>query len=267
MIRLLVLALALFLGTGQGIALAQVKAEALKMPAIRMRAAAQIAVVEAEKEQPEGDKEAPECFRPLINIELSFVKRVCEPTDEQMDKIVAAAKEAHKAMASVVTPQGAAMAIRAGGIMMFMGPEGERMTVNPYHRVREDVAKLLEPLVAPEQYAKYVEEAKLRDEYERDAAIGIVLDMIDARLVLSAEQRKEIGQKLMNDWKEVDLQWLQNYRNNPQYMPVMPDELILPTLTEAQRKLWTAATRQKVTMFANLGQDSAFGFTEEWLKK
>lgn len=267
MIRLIGLTLALFLCAEQGVALAQVKAEVLKMPAVRLRAGAQVAIVEAENEQPKGDKEAPECFRPLINIELSFVKRVCEPTDEQMDKIVAAAKEAHKAMASVVTPQGAAMAFRAGGMMMFMGPQGERMTVNPYHRVREDVAKLLEPLVSPEQYTKYVEEARLRDEYERDAAIGIVLDMIDSRLVLSEDQRKEIGQKLMNDWKEVDLQWLQNYRNNPQYMPQMPDELISPTLTAAQKKLWTAATMQKVTMYANLGQSNAFGFAEEWLKK
>lgn len=141
------------------------------------------------------------------------------------------------------------------------------MSVNPYHRVREDMAKLLEPLVSPEQYAKYVEEARLRDEYERDAAVGIVLGMIDAKLALSADQRKAIYEKLMEEWKDIDLQWLQNYRNNPQYMPQMPDELISPVLTERQKELWIAATLQKVTMYANLGQGNPAGFTEEWLKK
>jgi len=266
MIRLIGLTLAFFLCIEQGIALAQVKAKVLKMGGMGGKgAAAQIAIADAENEQPEGDKEAPECFRPLINIELSFVKRVCEPTDEQMTKIVAAAKEAHQAMASLVKPQNAAQAMRAHA--MFMGPQGERMSINPYHRVREDVAKLLEPLVSPEQHAKYVEEARLRDEYERDAAVGIVLDMVDAKLALSADQRKEIYGKLMEEWKDIDLQWLQNYRNNPQYMPQMPDELISPVLTEKQKELWIAATLQKVTMYANLGQGNPAGFTEEWLKK
>ena len=224
-----------------------------------------VLAVEAVDEKGEGDKGGPECFRPLINIELSFVKRVCEPTEDQMTKIVAAAKEAHLAMASLVKPQNAVQAIRAQ--VMFMGPQGERMSINPYHRVREDMAKLLEPLVSPEQYAKYVEEARLRDEYERDAAVGIVLGMIDAKLALSADQRKAIYEKLMEEWKDIDLQWLQNYRNNPQYMPQMPDELISPVLTERQKELWIAATLQKVTMYANLGQGNPAGFTEEWLKK
>jgi len=47
-------------------------------------------------------KTAPEFLKPLINVELSFVKRVCDPSDVQMKAIVAAVKDARKAMADIV---------------------------------------------------------------------------------------------------------------------------------------------------------------------
>jgi hypothetical protein len=230
--------------------------------------AAQVQLVgEAENEDnPNKPKEAPECLRPLINVELSFVKRVCEPTDEQMTKIVEAAIQAHKAMADIVTPQGAAERIRVIEGAMFMGQNQERISVNPYQRIREDMAKLLVPLISAEQYTKYEEESKLREHYERETAVGIVLDMIDSRLVLSTDQRQQISEKLMSKWKEVDVLWLQNYRNNPNYLPTMPEHLFEQVLTDSQKELWDLATMQKVTMFSHINQGNQTGFTEEWIK-
>jgi hypothetical protein len=251
----------LLLWFDRGVAFGQVVIKAVRAQAAPLKAAA----IEEIKDKPDKPPQAPECLRPLINAELSFVKRVCEPTDEQMTAIVEAAKEAHKAMASIITEQGQAIAWRPGDAM-FMGPNQERISTNPFRRVREDIAKLLKPLISAEQYAKYTEEAELRDLYEQDAAVGIVLDMIDSRLVLSVDQRNEIEKKLMTGWKELDLLWLQNYRHNPQYMPTMPDQLITPSLSASQRALWTAATQQKVTMYANLNQGNSSGFTEEWIK-
>lgn len=259
--RLIVSALAIL--CIQGIALGQVQ-----MKAVRLQTVPVEAVAAQQEDGNQGQpKDAPECLRPLINAELSFIKRVCEPTDEQMKAIVEAAKEAHKALASIVTPQGVPVPFQPNGGAMFMGMQGERISTNPYLRVREDIAKLLEPLVSAEQYAKYAEESKLRDVYEREAAVGIVLDMIDAKLVLSVDQRKEIFEKLMKDWKEVDLQWLQNYRNNPHYMPNLPEQLIAPSLTDSQKKIWTVATQQKVTMYSHIGQGNPSGFVEEWIEK
>ena len=40
-----------------------------------------------------ADQKAPEFLKSLINTELSFLKRACEPSDEQMQQLVAAAKE------------------------------------------------------------------------------------------------------------------------------------------------------------------------------
>jgi len=216
-------------------------------------------------EEDQGENDAPEILRPLINDELSFVFRACEPTDKQMKAIVAAAKEAHKAMASIVTERGRRVVVRNTGVI-FLGPNHEQLAVNPYQRVREDFAKLLQPIITADQYARYVKEAKLREAYEREAAISIVLNMIDARLILTEEQRSQLFQKLLAEWEDAEFQWLQNYRRNPQYVPQLPNDMITPFLTPDQSQRWTEATSQRVMIHARIDQRKSSGFTEEWLK-
>jgi len=203
-------------------------------------------------------------LKPLINVELSFVKRVCEPTDDQMAAIVVAAKDAHEAMASILTDQGQAFNPLGRNQQIFMGPNQERMSVNPYIRVREDVANLLKPLLSAEQYTRFVAEAKSRDEYERDAAVGTVLEMLDAKLILSPEQQTQLQEKLSADETLPDLHTLSVYSSNTQYMPQLSERLITPVLTEAQKQIWSSLNR--ISFHQSILQGNSEGFTEDWLK-
>lgn len=207
---------------------------------------------------------APDFLKPLINLELSFVKRVCDPTDEQMTAIVAAAKEAHEAMANIFADQRQANERLGIHREIFMGPNNQRMNVNPFKRVREDVAKLLKPLVSEQQYANYTEEANSRDEYERTAAVDTLLEMLDAKLILSPEQQTQLQEKMSTSDTLPDLHTLIVYSSNTQYIPQLPDQLITPILSATQKQIWSSLNR--VSIHQNLSQGNPTGFREDWLK-
>lgn len=214
--------------------------------------------------KPDAKKPSIEFLKPLINVELSFVKRACELTDDQMKPIVAAAKNAHQAMAGIVMKQDAVgddfLTINK---VVFSGPNEELMVVNPFKRIRDDVAKLLKPSVTEEQYAKFTEEVRSRDEYERETAIAFLLNLLDLKLVLSLEQRKRLHEKLMVQWKDLDWHILDSSIMNSDGFPPTPDDLIIPELNDAQQKLLNAQTRDSVHVY--IGADELFNSAEQWL--
>ena len=232
--------------------------EAPKMPGVRP--ALQI------RREINNPNQAVDFLKPLVNAELSFVKRVCDPTDEQMTAIVAAAKEANEALASIVQDQRQPQAVDPFGRRqeMFIGPNNQRMSVNPFKRVREDVAKLLQPLVSAEQYSRYTAEAKARDEFERDAVVETLLEMLDTKLVLSPDQQTQLREKLGADDTLMDLHSLAIYRSNAQYLPQLPETLIVPILTASQKQVWNSLNR--VNIQQSIVQGNPTGFAEEWLK-
>jgi len=209
-----------------------------------------------------GSQKTPEFLKPLVNLELSFIKRTCEPSDEQMTAIVAEAKKAFDAMSNLVDDQQA----NQWGDVAFVGPNQERLSANPFLRIRQDAAKFLQPLVSEDQYKKYVDESSQRNEFEREAAMVIAIDLIDGKVALTDQQRTQLMEKLMKNWDKADFQHLQNYQMNRQYLPAFPDHLIEPILTRAQREILSAANQSRATMFVNMATGSAFGFDEDWIK-
>jgi len=232
--------------------------EAPKMPAVRP-----VLQIRREINNP---NQAVDFLKPLINAELSFVKRVCDPTDEQMTAIIVAAKHSLEALASIVQDPRVPQAMDPFGRRqeMFIGPNNQRMTVNPFKRVREDVAKLLQPLISAEQYLQYTAEAKARDEFERDAVVETLLEMLDTKLVLTPDQQTQLQEKLSADDTLIDLQSLAVYRSNAQYLPELPETLIVPILTASQKQIWSSLNR--VNIQQSIAQGNPTGFAEDWLK-
>jgi len=209
--------------------------------------------------------DVPEFLKPLINLELSFIKRVCDPSDDQMTAMVKEAENVIGVMSDIVGVPGQ---VRMGGDVgaLFRGPNQEQLVGNPFHRVRTEMAIFVKPILTAEQYDRYFEESKQRDEFEREVAVGIAVELLDSKLVLTSEQRTQLTDKLMQGWKQVDFQWLQSYQNNPQYLPTMPSDLIEPILTSTQKKLWNAVNRTRVTLHVYMGNANSFGLEEEWIK-
>jgi hypothetical protein len=207
---------------------------------------------------------APDFLKHLINAELSFVKRVCNPTDEQMTALVAAAKDSLGELAKIVVDQLPRVNQLGRNPEMFVGPNNERMAVNPFKKVREHVGKLLQPLVSAEQYSQYIAEAKTRDEYERDAVVENLVEMLDRKLVLSRDQQIRLKYVLIDDEDLIDLHTLRTYSSNAQYLPQLPDNLIIPILTEIQKQLWSSLSR--VSIQQSITEHNPTGFDEGWLK-
>ncbi len=209
--------------------------------------------------------ESPDFLKPLVNSELSFIKRVCRPTVNQMDKIVVEAKTAFDSMSDMV--QGNNQPFVRVGEIRFMGPNQEQLSGNPYGRVRRDAMKYLKPILSEKQFQSYVDETKLRDDFERGAAIWVVIDLMDNKLVLTIEQRQKLYEKLLAGWRDIEISSIQNYVSNPNYMPQVPNNLVDPVLSTEQRSLWNAASQTRVQFQVSIREDNTtFLIHEDWIR-
>lgn len=204
-------------------------------------------------------------LKPHVNVELSFIKRVCEPTDQQMTAIVEAARLAYWGMNDLVQSQNARRVVRNANLMInVVGPNSERLTENPFVRIRDDAAKYLKPILKDDQYERYVKESGDRSRFERQAAIDIAVGLVDDKLVLSDQQRGQLTEKLLETWKTVDVQQMQMYLYNPQYAPSIDTASMDAVLTKKQMTAWRA---QSTTNFSiHLGHEPDSGLGEDWLK-
>ncbi|TWU17923.1 hypothetical protein Poly21_00750 [Allorhodopirellula heiligendammensis] len=214
---------------------------------------------------PARDLGAPlEFVKPLVNLEISFIKRVCEPTDEQMTEIVAAAKQAYEATGDMV--QDPQQAIRVDNRVQIMGPGNEQLKENPYRRVRRDAAKYLQAIVSEEQYDRYQAESKQRDEFERAAVVGTIVALIDDKIAMTEQQRAEMTE-LMTPLKDgFDLQSMQVYIYNPQYLPKIPVSVVNKVFDERQLKAWKSMNSVMMSFTTSFNGAQEFSLEEEWIQ-
>jgi hypothetical protein len=105
--------------------------------------------------------------------------------------------------------------------------------------------KLVSTHVSPEKAAAYQKELDLRDAARRRVARLNLVAAVDKRLLLSAEQRDKLDELLEKNWQSSWNQ-LQILMQDGQYFPPMPDEKILPLLTESQKSVWRAIQKGNV---------------------
>lgn len=203
-------------------------------------------------------------LKPLINSELSFIKRVCDPTAEQMEAIVEAAAQSYEKTGDMVGDNENRAFNNAD--FRIVGPNNEQLNTDPFKRIRSDARNYLQPLVSQEQYARYEMEADQRDAFEQGAAIEIIVGMIDHKLVLTEDQRTNLTEVLMEKWKNIHLQAIQTYLHNPGYVPQLPSKTIDKVVTAQQLKIWQ--TLQQVTFSSQFtfGTDGMALEGEDWLK-
>ncbi|MCM2371950.1 hypothetical protein [Aporhodopirellula aestuarii] len=205
-------------------------------------------------------------MKPLFNLEISFINRVCDPTDDQMKEIVKAATVAYQATGDMVKDAGGAqIQIRANEIQV-RGPRNEHLSVNPYARVRDDARAFLKPILSEQQFDTYVKEADARDHFERATVVGIAIGMLDAKVGLSETQYAELTDLMMEGWTAIDLQSMMSYMHNEQYLPPIPSEMLKKVLSAKQKKV--VDSTQQINLTVHFGNQ--FGanadFDEEWIK-
>jgi len=208
--------------------------------------------------------EPPRFLRILINGEISFIKRVAKPTDEQMDEIIDRAKAMLQEVADdIVQPANKAVRRRHGELLIY-GPSGERLTENPFDRIPAEFTKILEPILQKDQFRQYQKEAEQREKVERELTVKAALRSLDHKVVLTQSQYDELYELLLEKWEEVDLGAVTVYTRSNRMVPSIPKDLTDQVLNERQKPVWKDAPNG--TIYLRLSNNVLSQLDEEWIQ-
>ena len=206
----------------------------------------------------------PKFLRDLVNGEMSFIKRVAKPTDEQMDEIVDRARTMLQEVADdIVHPANKPVRWQQGDLLIY-GPRGERLTENPFDRIPVEFTKMLERILEKDQFQQYQREAKQREKVERELSVKAALRALDHRVVLTQSQYDELYELLLEKWKEVDLGAVTIYSRRNQMVPSIPKDLTDQVLNQRQKGVWKEA--RTGTMYLRLSDSLLSQLDEEWIQ-
>ncbi|MBN1854056.1 MAG: hypothetical protein JW829_15115 [Pirellulales bacterium] len=189
-------------------------------------------------------------IKQVLNIELAYIQRVCKPTREQLGKIVDAGNQSlkkvarHMAIAQTGSFQG-----DLGGFVVA-GPT----MLDPGKLIQSELAQAIQQHLNPNQAKRYQEETEKRSSFVQRATILNLVAEMDRRLILSAEQRDQLVKLLSLNWQENWAHSLQLFRHNNQYLPMIPDQYVVPILTATQKRIWHSTPKHGHAIWAgNIG--------------
>jgi hypothetical protein len=192
-------------------------------------------------------------FRTLYRTELHFMRIVCQPTKKQFEKLAADGEPELKAMVKKFSST-----LRTGGA---------NQQSDPRTLIANVVAKSVQPVLSPEQAARYQKELDQRASARKRVWLLNLVRMVDRVLVLTAEQRDKLGKILEKNWNG---SWNQTQilTYGGQYFPKMPDSEILPILTENQKTVWQGIPKGTVNFGFNPNMLEAIDIGDEvWNEK
>ena len=186
---------------------------------VELKAEAAVAV-DAQAQQYE------QMMRPKMWRELEFIRQNCDLAPEQRPKI--------KAAAEVSVKQAAKDFVRG----MQNGRQGDVGKT-----IRNGLFKTLEETLTAEQMTRYREMGARRTASIKSVTIKSTVSRLDSFLYLSREQRDKISTTLSEKWQEGWEQWLMVSRYGGLYFPMIPDNDLLPHLSEQQKQVWQGAQK------------------------
>ncbi len=190
-------------------------------------------------------------FRQIHRSELHFMRAVCQPTREQFEKIAAAGDADLQATVKKYSKEAAQQRF---GMAQSQSGDPRRLIMRGIRdRVKADLSA--------EQAARYQKEIEDRSAARRHVIILNLISGMDQKLVLTAEQRAKLSAVLDASWND---SWdqVQLLMQGGQYFPAMPDDKILPLLTETQKKVWRGVAKGNVS-FGGMDMDMVPGVEME----
>lgn len=190
-------------------------------------------------------------FRMLLKTELHFVRTICEPNAEQFKTIKGAGevsmKDAVKKFADVQKKM--QQGIRAGQ---------EPSWPDPRNLIADGLAKSVETTLPAEKSKRYREELDKRLAARKRVALLNLVARLDKDLVLTAEQRQKLSASLAEKWKDAWASQLEVFLYGDQFMPLLPDDQIIPILNDKQKEVWQSTPKNQNTFWGWGG----FGFIQ-----
>jgi len=176
-------------------------------------------------------------FRPLLTAELRFIDMICRPTPEEQGAIRAAGDASLQL--AVKTYVDALMEIESGGLRR----ERPKEWPNPRKLILEELARSVRQTLPGDRAGRYQQELEKRAAARKRATLVYVVSKLDRALLLSDEQREALMKVMNSNWKEAWGERLEHLRHGEDLLPVLPDDQVLPILSDAQRELWNRRSK------------------------
>jgi len=190
-------------------------------------------------------------FQRLLKPEVAFIRRVCQPNEEQHSQIV---KSADQRLRLAVREYAIAQNnMRRPRVIGFRA----RSMPDPRKLVQQQLAKLVKLKLSAEQAKAYQQECDKRNAHRKHATVLSLVAKLDQELVLTAEQRGKLIESLSSNWEDGWLQSLQILVHNHQYLPNLPDSDVVPFLNETQKTIWRGSPKHSITHWGGFGHAPA----------
>lgn len=205
----------------------------------------QVRMAELQDNQQEQQlQNARNLLQPLLESELSFASRASAFTDEQRKDVIHAGKKLLEQLAQdYVDKQGQPNRrnrVVFGGIVQRGAIVVGGQSIDFEQEIEDSIVALLGDIVTDEQLAAFQSELEQRREFQQQVVIDALVMKLEEALYLNDEQRKKITASLAEKWDAAwapNLMVLEQYTN---YLPALPDEVVVPHLTESQKTRWNA---------------------------
>ena len=184
-------------------------------------------------------------FRPILQSELEFVRKVCDLSVEQRPKIKTAGEDSLKEAATKVADS------HQRPRRVVFGDAVVNNAPNPRKIIHEGLTNALRETLTGEQMEHYTYQATKRAESRKRAAILNMVSRLDGSLSLTPKQRERISQSLSSTWQDRWEEWLKIQNYNSVYFPAVPNSCIVPHLNGDQALVWSGI--QKVEFGLNYG--------------
>src|SRR5262249_34560029 len=147
------------------------------------------------------------------------------------------------------------------GRVVMNGPAGSSLKT-ARELLGDNLADVIKAKFPAETSDLYSKELAARKGQRREMIVENIVALLDKKLVLTAEQRETIGKSLLATLPALQTRQWQMFMSDSDYIPVIPENCLLPHLRESQRDVWQNLPNRAVsfgfdpfdsTPFGNLG--------------
>lgn len=181
-------------------------------------------------------------FRPLLTTEVRFIVRICKPTVAER-RIILAAGEASLQNAVRLYAEAQVKWEQNG-----FNSSAEVEWPDPRRLVLEGLAQSVEGTLSGEQAGRYKLALQSRAAARKRATVSYSMAKLDRALLLSTRQRDQILSLLLTHWQDDWAQQLERLQHGDQFLPVLPDEQVLPLLSDTQKEIWSQRNKRQGRM-------------------
>ncbi|MDR3637496.1 MAG: hypothetical protein P4L84_27070 [Isosphaeraceae bacterium] len=186
-------------------------------------------------------------FRPSLRLEYQFARRLFALNPAQRRDLALAGE---RALVTVAREYAATQLKRRGA----RGP-GEYPYPQPRRAIQDALAQALSQWLSSEDSARYRDELGAREEYLKRTAARNMIAQLEADLKLSAGQCAQVDVALLSHWDDRWCDSPEPLQHLDQQFPQLPDDLVVPYLSEAQVFFWREEYRNRRFIHVEIMED------------